>query len=379
MDTTRITKVEWGRIEGQRPREAGANARLGVHGSSVLTQFVRLTTEDGATGFGPCGASRERLSTLVGEKLEDLIATSEGVSDDWLWAEYPLWDLVGQRTGKPVYVLLADIVGGAIPDQLQVPCYDTSLYFDDLHLTTTQEAADLLANEARFGYERGHRAFKIKVGRGARHLPLEEGTARDIAIIQAVHEVVGSACPLMLDANNGYNLNLTKRVLSETANCGIFWIEEAFHEDATLYRDLKSWLKEQNLSILIADGEGEASPSLMRWAKEGLVDVIQYDIFGHGTQRWLRTGKQLEEWGARSAPHHYGGFFGNYAAPHLAAALPNFTFAEWDEVTMPGVDTTAYSIQDGRVTIPDIPGYGLKLDDTEFRNAIKVSGGELTV
>ena len=28
----------------------------------------------------------------------------------------------------------------------------------------------------------------------------------------------------MLDANNGYNLNLAKRVLEETADCAIFWM-----------------------------------------------------------------------------------------------------------------------------------------------------------
>ena len=77
-----------------------------------------------------------------------------------------------------------------VPATLRVPCYDTSLYFDDLHLADEAEAAALIAAEAREGYERGHRAFKIKVGRGARHLPLEEGTRRDIAVIRAVREAL---------------------------------------------------------------------------------------------------------------------------------------------------------------------------------------------
>lgn len=378
MDAQRITRVEWGWLEGQRPRSAGSNARLGDHGVTVGSRFVRLTTSEGATGFGPCWASEEKLASLVGTPLRDLISTTEGVASDWLWVEYPLWDLAGQITGKPVYALLAGIVGAEVPEQLEVPCYDTTLYFDDLHLTSTQEAADLLAEEARFGYERGHRAFKLKVGRGARHLPMDEGTARDIAIIHAVRAAVGQCGPILLDANNGYNLNLTKYVLAETADCGIYWMEEAFHEDAVLYRDLKEWLTARHLPVLIADGEGEASPSLMRWAKEGLVDVIQYDIFGHGTQRWLQIGRQLLEWGARSAPHHYGAFYGNFAAPHLAVALPNFTFAEWDEVTMPGVDTTAYSIREGKAHIPALPGYGLALEESTFRNAVQSGGGELS-
>jgi L-rhamnonate dehydratase len=36
-----------------------------------------------------------------------------------------------------------------------------SLYFDDLHLASDEEAAALLAAEAREGYGRGHRAFKM--------------------------------------------------------------------------------------------------------------------------------------------------------------------------------------------------------------------------
>src|SRR5439155_17812171 len=238
----------------------------------------------------------------------------------------------------------------------RAPCYDTSLYFDDLHLTSTAEAAQLIASEAREGYERGHRAFKIKVGRGARHLPLEEGTRRDIAVVRAVREAVGPEPPIMLDANNGYNLNLAKRVLEETADCGVFWLEEAFHEDRVLYTDLREWLKERKLPVLIADGEGQASPALLDWARDGVVDVVQYDIYGHGFTRWLETGRQLDSWGARSAPHHYGGHYGNYATCHLAGALRGFTYVEWDEATTPGLGPSGYSIKDGWVSVPDTPG-----------------------
>ena len=58
-------------------------------------------------------------------------------------------------------------------------------------------------------------------------------------MIRAVRAAVGEEAPLLLDANNGYNLNLTKRVLAETAECGIYWMEEAFHEDRVLYDDLR--------------------------------------------------------------------------------------------------------------------------------------------
>ena len=378
-DHPRIVRIEWGRLEGRRPRIAGANARLGMHGDLIHLPLVRLTTEDGATGFGLSGASREDLDALLEIPWELLFTPETGVSEQGRPIEYPLWDLIGQCTAQPVYNLAAAITGVPTSASLRAPCYDTSLYFDDLHLTSPEEAAQWIAEEAKQGYGAGHRSFKLKVGRGARHLPSEEGTARDIAIIREVRKVIGPDCHLLLDANNGYTLNLAKHVLTETAGCNIFWLEEAFHEDSVLYRDLKDWLTAQGLSVLIADGEGEASPSLLRWAQEGLIDVIQYDIFSYGLTRWLHLGKQLDTWGVRSAPHHYGGYIGNYVGCHLASALKLFTFVEWDEATMPGIDTSGYRIENGYVTVPDMPGFGLILDDACFREAVLANGGEIYV
>ncbi|MEZ4830710.1 MAG: enolase C-terminal domain-like protein [Caldilineaceae bacterium] len=270
------------------------------------------------------------------------------------------------------------MTGKDAPTALRVPCYDTSLYFDDLHLADNAEAAALLAEETRQGYARGHRNFKIKVGRGARHLPVDKGTERDIAVIRAVREAAGPAAVLMIDANNGYTLNLTKRVLSETADCRLYWLEEAFHEDAVLYRDLKEWLAAQGLPVLIADGEGEASPSLLKWAQDGLIDVVQYDIFGYGFTSWLALGQKLDSSSVRSAPHHYGRGIGNYAAGHLAAAIGGFTFVEWDEATVAEIDASGYVIDEGFVRVPDAPGFGLNLDEEMFGRSVSDNGYSVT-
>jgi len=42
----------------------------------------------------------------------------------------------------------------------------------------------------------------------------------------------------MLDVNNGYNLNLAKHVLAETASCETLWLEEPFYEDDVRSRGL---------------------------------------------------------------------------------------------------------------------------------------------
>jgi L-rhamnonate dehydratase len=379
VQNPRIVAVEWAVLEGARPRPAGSNARRGAHGSRLRVPILRLTTDDGARGFGAFHGSVERLAGLPGLRLADLFDPDQGVREPWLGCEYPIWDLVGQLTGQPVYALAGAIAGVSVPPDLHAPCYDTSLYFDDLHLGSTEEAAALIAAEAREGYERGHRAFKIKVGRGARHLPLAEGTARDIAVVRAVRAAVGVAPAIMLDANNGYNLNLTRHVLAETAACDIFWIEEPFQEDDILYQELRAWLTERGLALLIADGEGQADPRLVEWATQGLVDVVQYDIFAHGFTRWLQLGRTLDAAGVRSAPHHYGGHYGNYAACHLAGAIRRFSYVEWDEGTVDGLDTSGYTIHEGRVALPRRPGFGLDLDEDLFQQAIARTGGRLAV
>jgi L-alanine-DL-glutamate epimerase-like enolase superfamily enzyme len=336
--------------------------------------ILRITAEDGSRGFGVYHGSPERVSELLGLAFDDLFSSTGAVPDRWQPFEYAIWDLAGVRASMPVYALAAALAGRSVEEPFRVPCYDTSLYFDDLHLESEHAAAELIAAEARAGYERGHHAFKIKVGRGARHMPVEEGTRRDIAIVRAVRAAVGPAAPIMLDANNGYNLNLTKRVLAETADCGILWMEEAFHEDEVLYRDLREWLARENLRTLIADGEGQADPRLIAWARAGLIDVIQYDIFGYGFTRWLALGRELDGASVRSAPHHYGGHYGNYAAGHLAAAIQGFSYVEWDEATTEGLDTSAYAIQDGWIMLPAAPGFGLMLDEAVFQRAIKKDG-----
>lgn len=374
MTSPKVRKIEWGSLSGERPRKAGSNARLGEHGLNVRVPLARITLDDGTTGFGSCRASAESAQDLLGQPLDALFDPHWGTMAQAMGFDFPLWDLMAKRAEQPVYALTAQMAGKSTTSPFEVPCYDTSLYIDDLHLTDDAAAAALIAEEAQEGWERGHRAFKIKVGRGARHMPLEAGTQRDIAVIKAVRAAVGEEAPLLLDANNGYNLNLTKRVLAETAECRIYWMEEAFHEDRVLYDDLQTWLSREGLPVLIADGEGQASPTLLEWAEAGLVNVVQYDIFSYSFTPWLALGKKLDRWGARSAPHHYGGHYGNYAAPHLAGAIAGFTYVEWDEATTPGLDASGYRVHEGRVCVPSTPGFGLELEEGAFQSAVKNGG-----
>ena len=72
MPKTRISAVEWAELEGRRPRLAGCNARLGVHGQSVRVPLARITTDDGASGFGFCRATEEQILDVLGQPRDAL-------------------------------------------------------------------------------------------------------------------------------------------------------------------------------------------------------------------------------------------------------------------------------------------------------------------
>jgi L-alanine-DL-glutamate epimerase-like enolase superfamily enzyme len=164
-------------LDGTRPRSAGSNARLGPHGKHITVPILRITTEDGMVGFGGCRATPAQAAQLLGMRCAVLFEPDGGVAPTWRAFDYPLWDLAGKQAGRAVYALATACTGRPAPLPFSAPGYDTSLYFDDLQLPDDLDAAQLLADEARAGYDRSHRAFKIKVGRGARHMPLQAASA----------------------------------------------------------------------------------------------------------------------------------------------------------------------------------------------------------
>jgi L-rhamnonate dehydratase len=216
-------------------------------------------------------------------------------------------------------------------------------------------------------------------------------------VVRAIRQAVGPDAPILTDANNGYTHNLARDFLAATAACNLFWLEEAFHEDAMLYRRLRAWLDAEGLATLIADGEnralvdltgpvgpgvnpvllagrGEPSPWLLEMAREGIVDVLQYDVFFPGLTRLLEINPLVAGWGRLTSPHHYGSHLGNYVGAHFGAVARDFGFVEWDEARTPGVQAPGYRIDQGDVVVPPTPGFGLELDEDVFLRAVRDAG-----
>ncbi len=166
----RVTRIEFGALQGARPRSAGRNARLPEHGSKVRVPLCRLTTSSGAQGIGLSRLDEGRAGEALGLPIPTLFSEEFGANEAWAAFDFALWDLAAKSAGVPVYQLIGSGTSAAYRRRLSVACYDTSLYFDDLLQDRAQndhrQGADVVASEAAWGYEQGHRSFKVKVGRG---------------------------------------------------------------------------------------------------------------------------------------------------------------------------------------------------------------------
>ena len=66
----------------------------------------------------------------------------------------------------------------------------------------------------------GDRAFKIKIGRGAKWMPRADGDDRDVEVVKLIRQHAGDDTILGVDANNGYDLVGTMRFLDRVADVG---------------------------------------------------------------------------------------------------------------------------------------------------------------
>jgi L-rhamnonate dehydratase len=407
----RIARVEWTVLEGTRPHSLGRNARLPAHGAAVSVPLARLTTSGGVVGVGPCRPGVDLAYEMLGLPVESVFGDG-GTEQRFLPFDYPLWDLAAKAAGMPAYrfaagkgrpeLHLAGVTADAahrapgtaspvVPSARSEPgapgpaagdgeppivrCYFTSIYFDDL--APEGGGPEVVAERAREGYEHGHRAFKVKVGRGGRWMDPDAGLERDVAVVEAVRDAVGPGCELLTDANNGYTLNGAKRFLERTAAARIGWLEEPFSEDRVLLEALREWLAEQGLPVLLADGESATVQDAYALAASGVLDVVQCDILGAGFTRWLALGRALDALGVASAPHHFGLYLGNYLTGHLAGEVMGLRYIEWDEATVPALRVPGVRFAEGCLQLAERAGFGIELDDERFARAVTTNGFDL--
>ena len=119
-----------------------------------------------------------------------------------------LWDIKGKAVGMPVWKLLG--AGSGV-----VPTYASGFlwrHYDLDALATT--ASDLAAQ--------GFTAMKFRMGS-------EKTAADELARLRTMREAVGDGVDLMVDINQGWNVNRAIAVGRGMAEYGLFWLEDPTH------------------------------------------------------------------------------------------------------------------------------------------------------
>lgn len=359
----RITSVTGFRHVCPRPKMVGKNSRLDVHGQQTAEDVLWIKTDQGVEGVGIGSLNPVAAQSIVGATLDTLWRPGFGAVGPIGRADHALFDLVGKALDVPAWQL----IGGQGPEW--VPVYDGSIYFADLLPEYAERGVARLLEEVETSLEAGHRAFKIKVGRGHKWMDQDAGFRRDVEVVQAIRGLVGDEVRLMADANNGFDLDETIRFL-DAIETELFFIEEMFPEEVASNLRLKEALQERDLKTLVADGESARDVQhFLPFLDSRAFDVLQPDIRAFGLSLQWDLSRRIEESspGASLAPHNWGSFLGLPMQAVLARGIPNFLMAEQDTSTSDLFDTSAFEFREGKLRVPDVPGCGLSLREDVLR------------
>jgi len=361
----RITRIVSFDLHTRRSKLAGKNAVRGVHGSTSRDRMVRLFTNVGVEAVGRCWKDKKSLAPLLGKNpFRDFDLGSRQMPGPLGSRTMVLWDLAGKLLKKPVYELLGSGQGG------KVPVYDGSIYFADLLAQYAGRWRDRFKEEIDMGLKAGHRAFKIKIGRGHKWMDRQAGDDRDIEVVQTIRKHAGDEVLLGVDANNGYDLEGAKRFLDRTGDLRLAFFEEPFPEQVEQCLELKRFIAKRGLKTMLADGEGQDNLAAYRpFVDAKAIDVLQGDMNHFGIEGILAEAAMARSEGILVAPHNWGSLLGLYQQVHVGLAVPNFYRAEHDPLTSDVLTADGYRIESGLCTVPDAPGFGLAIRESRFERA----------
>ncbi len=334
--------------------------------------LVEIIAEDGTTGWGECFGPPQLNAAVIGA-FKPLLVGRDGLATELIWqtlyntfrdqgqkglvvtalsgVDIALWDLKGRHFEAPVHQLL----GG--PIRTSVQAYATGTYRHG-----SGDPLDYIVEEVAGYASDGFAAVKLKIG---------FGVAEDVALTQAVRDVLGPNVGLMVDANHGYDVIEAVEYANQVADLEIGWFEEPVVPD-----DLGSYCEVRDRQpIPVAGGECEFT----RWGFREVfmrraIDIVQPDTCAAGgLSECKKIADMATAFGVRYVPHVWGTGVGLAAALNLLAVLPHTPprhtpiepMLEFDRSPHPfrqGILVTPVEHDGGTVNVPDGPGLGIEID-----------------
>jgi L-alanine-DL-glutamate epimerase-like enolase superfamily enzyme len=199
--------------------------------------------------------------------------------------------------------------------------------------------------------EAGFRAFKVKVA---------FGLDADLKVVDAINAALEDGEMLMVDANQGWEMEDARKAVVELSGRNVGWIEEPIPADSPA----EHWAELAMLSrSAIAGGENVSGfPAFASLIRNGSHRVVQPDLLKWGgVTGCLAVGREAVVRGLTYCPHWLGSAVGLTASAHLLAAAGGPGLLEHDVMENPlreALATHFPRVEQGRFPLPVEPGIG---------------------
>ena len=211
----------------------------------------------------------------------------------------------------------------------------------------------------------GFTAFKFRVGKECGH-DEDEWPGRTEAIVPAVRRALGDDVTLLVDANSCYTPAKAVEVGRMLEQHRVRHFEEPCP-----YWELE-WTAEVAAALDLDVAGGEQDCLLHQWRRMielRAVDVVQPDVcYVGGFTRALEVARMAADAGLTCIPHSANLSLVTVFALHLLGAIENAgPYVELsiepneDYPWQVGLFSPALEVRDGKVAIPDAPGWGVEV------------------
>lgn len=340
---------------------------------------VRIRTDDGQIGWGetmwgaPVARLTEQLAaSLIGKSpfaLEEFHANHTMVPFFYGYVGYAAlagldvacWDLMGKITGRP----LTDLIGGRVRDTVPITALITRADAPDAN--DADLPAALADHAAKVVAEGGFTAVKLK---GTKDV---DG---DVRIMRALRDRLPEA-ELRVDPNAAWSVPESIR-----AGLRLEELDLEYLEDPCWGIDGMAQVREKIRIPLCTNMCVVAFEDFAPAMRLGAVDVIHGDVYKWGGIKATKDLAAHCETFGLGMNLHSGGELGIATAAHLAVvastpvlnrAIDSMYYLHDDDIIDP------IPLHDGRLTVPDGPGLGVRVDEDKLAHyaALNAREGDL--
>ena len=269
-----------------------------------------------------------------------------------------LWDLRGRYFETPVYRLL----GG--PTRAEATVYGSCLGYSVEPEAAGKKAAELKSKGFR------HQKWFLAYGPGDGAAGLE----KNIALVKSLRESVGPEVDIMFDAFMGWDLNYAMAWCRAVEEYRPRWIEEAFHVDK-----MDSFVQlARETTIPVATGEHFYGRwEVERFLEAGAISIVQSDPeWCGGVSELIKTAAIASAHDAHLIPHGHN----VHASLHVVSSQSPMT-CPLVEFLIEKMSSYYYFDKhpptpvDGKLELPDRPGFGMEIDDDKVEKREKLDWG----